>query len=146
MIKHIKPLPISEELLGAYLEGNLTQNDAQYIEQMLQENDQLSAFVNELSVSDDLTSNYDVEEFPGFENDFTLPDIASEIGTYLEPHIPPFLFEPAFVDVASCAVMPDITDDGDIITNEEKLDTTIGEDLNFRVDIDSEVLPDVDEL
>ena len=31
-------------------------------------------------------------------------------------------------------------------TNEEKLDTTIGEDLNFRVDIDSEVLPDVDEL
>ncbi len=146
MIKHIKPLPISEELLGAYLEGNLTQNDAQYIEQMLQENDELSAFVNELSVSDDLTSNYDVEEFPGFENDFTLPDIASEIGTYLEPHIPPFLFEPAFVDVASCAVMPDITDDGDIITNEEKLDTTIGEDLNFRVDIDSEVLPDVDEL
>ena len=145
MKKQLK-LPISEELLGAYLEGNLTQNDAQYIEQMLQENDELSAFVNELSVSDDLTSNYDVEEFPGFENDFTLPDIASEIGTYLEPHIPPFLFEPAFVDVASCAVMPDITDDGDIITNEEKLDTTIGEDLNFRVDIDSEVLPDVDEL
>lgn len=146
MIKHIKPLPISEELLGAYLEGNLTQNDAQYIEQMLQENDELSAFVNELSVSDDLTSNYDVEEFPGFENDFTLPDIASEIGTYLEPHIPPFLFEPAFVDVAACAMIPDITDDGDIITNEEKLDTTIGEDLNFRVDIDSEVLPNVDEL
>ena len=146
MIKHIKPLPISEEMLGAYLEGNLAQSDAQYVELMLQENDELSAFVNELSVSDDLTSNYDVEEFPGFENDFTLPDIASEIGTYLEPHIPPFLFEPAFVDVASCAMMPDITDDGDIITNEEKLDTTIGADLNFRVDIDSEVLPNVDEL
>ena len=35
MMKHIKPLPISEEMLGAYLEGNLAQNYAQYIELML---------------------------------------------------------------------------------------------------------------
>ena len=61
MIKHIKPLPISEEMLGAYLEGNLTQSDATYVEQMLQGNDDLSTFVNELSVSADPTPNYQVE-------------------------------------------------------------------------------------
>lgn len=111
MIKHIKPLPISEEMLGAYLEGNLTQNDAQYVEQMLQGNDDLLTFVNELSVSDDLTSNYQVEALPSFGNDFTLPEISTEVGTFVEPYILPFGFEPSFVDVAACAMMSDLTDD-----------------------------------
>lgn len=113
MIKHIKPLPISEEMLGAYLEGNLPQSDAQYLEQMLQGNDYLLTFVNELSVSDDLTSNYQVEALPSFGNDFTLPEISTEVGTFVEPHILPFGFEPSFVDVAACAMMSDLTDDGD---------------------------------
>lgn len=113
MIKHIKPLPISEEMLGAYLEGNLTQSDATYVEQMLQGNDDLSTFVNELSVSDDLMSNYQVEELPSYENDFTLPEIATEVGTYLEHQVFPFGFEPSIVDVAACAMIPDLTDDGD---------------------------------
>ena len=146
MIKHIKPLPISEEILGAYLEGNLSQNDAQYVEQMLHDNDELSAFVNELSVSDNLTSNYLMEDIPSFENDFALPEIATEIGTFIEPHILPFGFEPSFADVAACASMPDTTDDGDIIINEEMLDTAISEDLDFGVDINSEDLPSGDEL
>lgn len=146
MIKHIKPLPISEEILGAYLEGNLSQNDAQYVEQMLHDNDELSAFVNELAVSDNLISNYLMEDIPSFENDFALPEIATEIGTFIEPHILPFGFEPSFADVAACASMPDTTDDGDIIINEEMLDTAISEDLDFGVDINSEDLPSGDEL
>lgn len=112
MIKHIKPLPISEEILGAYLEGNLSQNDAQYVEQMLHDNDELSAFVEELSVSDDLTSDYPMEDIPSFENDFILPEISMEVGTYLESQVLPFGFEPSFVDVAACAMIPDLTDDG----------------------------------
>ena len=146
MIKHIKPLPVSEEMLGAYLEGNLSQNDAEYIEQILQDNDELSAFVNELSVSDDLTSDYQMEDIPSFENDFTLPEIATEFGIYLEPQVLPFGFEPSFADVAACAIMSEVTDDGDIIINEEKFDTVIGEDLNFGVDINSEDLLNSDEL
>ena len=125
MIKHIKPLPISEEMLGAYLEGNLSQSDAQYVEQMLHDNDELSAFVNELSVSDNLTSNYLMEDIPSFENDFALPEIATEIGTYIEPHILPFGFEPSFADVAVCAMMPDITDDGDMIINDNQTNIDI---------------------
>ena len=126
MIKHIKPLPISEEMLGAYLEGNLTQSDATYVEQMLQGNDDLSTFVNELSVSDDLMSNYQVEELPIFENDFTLPEIATEVGTFVEPHILPFGFEPSFADVAACAMMmSDLTDDGDMIINDNQTNIDI---------------------
>ena len=143
MIKHIKPLPISEEMLGAYIEGNLAQHDAQYVEQMLQDDNDFSAFVEELSISDNLMSNYLLEDMPSLENDFTLPEISSELGTYIAL---PFGFEPSFADVVACACMPDITDDGDIIINEEMLDTAISEDLDFGADINSEDLPNGDEL
>lgn len=126
MIKHIKPLPISEEMLGAYLEGNLAQSNAQYVELILQDNDELSAFVEELSVSDDLTSDYQMENIPSFENDFALPEIATEIGTFIEPHILPFGFDPSFVDVAACVMMmSDLTDDGDMNDDQTNIDLTI---------------------
>ena len=146
MIKHIKPLPISEEMLGAYLEGNLSQDEAKKVEQMLQGNNELSAFVEELSVSDNLTSNYLLKDIPSFENDFTLPEISTELGTYIEPHALPFGFEPSFADVAACACMPDITDDGDTTINEEMLGAAINEDLDLGVDINSGDLPNGDEL
>ena len=139
MIKHIKPLPISEEILGAYLEGNLTQHDARYIEQMLQGNDELSAFVEELSLSNDLISNYQVEELPSFENDFTLPEIATTVGTYLEHQVLPFGFEPSFVDVAACAMIPDLTDDGNMNGNQSNIDIDNISDIGM--DINSEALP-----
>lgn len=139
MIKHIKPLPISEEMLGAYLEGNLAQSDAQYVELMLQDNDELSAFVEELSVSDDLTSDYPMEDIPSFENDFTLPEIATEVGTYLEHQVLPFGFEPSFVDVAACAMIPDLTDDGNMNGNQSNIDIDNISDIGM--DINSEALP-----
>ena len=139
MIKHIKPLPISEEMLGAYLEGNLVQSDAQYVELMLQDNDELSAFVEELSLSDDLTSDYPMEDIPSFENDFTLPEIATEVGTYLEHQVLPFGFEPSFVDVAACAMIPDLTDDGNMNGNQTNIDIDNISDIGM--DINSEALP-----
>ena len=139
MIKHIKPLPISEEMLGAYLEGNLAQSDAQYVELMLQDNDELSAFVEELSVSDDLTSDYPMEDIPSFENDFTLPEIATEVGTYLEHQVLPFGFEPSFVDVAACAMIPDLTDYGNMNGNQTNIDIDNISDIGM--DINSEALP-----
>lgn len=140
MIKHIKPLPISEEMLGAYLEGNLAQSDAIFVEQMLRSNNEFSAFVEELSVSDDLTSDYRMEDIPSFENDFILPEISTEVGTYIEPHILPFRFEPSFVDVAACAMMmSDLTDDGDMNENQTNIDIDNISDIGM--DINSEALP-----
>ena len=140
MIKHIKPLPISEEMLGAYLEGNLAQSDAQYVELMLQDNDELSAFVEELSVSDDLTSDYQMEDIPSFENDFILPEISMEVGTYLESQVLPLGFEPSFVDVAACAMMmSDLTDDSNMNENQTNIDIDNISDIGM--DINSEALP-----
>ena len=113
MIKHIKPLPISEEMLGAYIEGNLAQHDAQYVEQMLQSDNEFSAFVEELSISDNLTSNYLLEDMPSLDNDFTLPEISTELETHIEPHALPFGFEPSFADVAACAIAPETLNSGD---------------------------------
>ncbi|MBQ4063795.1 MAG: hypothetical protein IJC92_05935 [Bacteroidaceae bacterium] len=141
MIKHIKPLPVSEEMLGAYIEGNLTQNDAQYVEQMLQSDDELSAFVNELSVSDNLTLDSRMEDLPSFDDDFTLPEVSTETGTCLEPHVLPFGFEPSFADVAACACMPDIADDGDMIINDNLPNTDADNISDIGMDINSEVLP-----
>ena len=141
MIKHIKPLPVSEEMLGAYIEGNLTQNDAQYVEQMLQSDDELSVFVNELSVSDDLTLDSRMEELPSFDDDFTLPEVSTETGTCLEPHVLPFGFEPSFADVAACACMPDIADDGDMIINDNLPNTDADNISDIGMDINSEALP-----
>ncbi|MBE6303344.1 MAG: hypothetical protein E7089_05355 [Bacteroidales bacterium] len=137
MIKHIKPLPISEEMLGAYLEGKLAQNDALYVEQMLQNNDELSAFVNELSVSDDLTSNYLMEDIPSFNNYFILPNISKNTETFTEPHITPIECEPSFVDVAACAMIAGLTDDGDMIIN----DNLINIDIDNISDIGMDDLP-----
>ncbi len=140
MIKHIKPLPISEEMLGAYLEGNLAQNDAIFVEQMLRSNNEFSAFIDELSLSDDLTSNYQVEELSSFENDFTIPEIATEVGTYIEHQVLPFGFEPSIVDVAACAMMmSDLTDDGDMNDNQTNIDIDNISDIGM--DINSDDLP-----
>ena len=126
MIRHIKPLPISEEMLGAYLEGNIAQSDAIFVEQILRSNNEFSAFVEELSVSDDLASDYQMEDIPSFKNDFTLPEIATEVGTYLEHQVLPFGFEPSFADVAACAMMmSDLTDDGDMIINDNQTNIDI---------------------
>ena len=144
MIKHIKPLPISEEMLGAYLEGNLSQSDAQYVEQMLHDNDELSAFVNELAVSDDLTSDYLMEELPSFENDFALPEIPTEIGTFIEPHVLPFGFEPSFADVAACAMMSDVTDDGGNFNMNFEDNTLIERGLDEFADSSSYHIDDYD--
>lgn len=144
MIKHIEPLPISEEMLGAYLEGKLSQHGARYVEQMLQNNDEFSAFVDELSMSDNLTSNYLMEDMPSFENDFILPEISTGIGAYIEPHVLPFEFEPSFADVAACAIMPDITDDVGIIISEDMPNIDIS--VNNGSDINSEDLPNDGEL
>ncbi len=78
MIKHIKPLPISEEMLGAYLEGNLSSEDVRNVENMLSDDDDLNSLMNEIM-------NCDINETVSIEQDllnwnegFELPEIKWE--------------------------------------------------------------------
>ncbi len=75
MIKHIKPLPISEERLGAYLEGNLSVSDALMVENLINEDKSFCEFVKEISVPDVNIEDPIFDNYPTFELDFELPQI-----------------------------------------------------------------------
>ena len=111
MIKYIKPLPISEEILGAYLEGNLTPSDVRYVEHIIENNSDFSAFVDELAIAEDLDSGYYTDEMANYDN-FILPEIPINVEPFIDNHILPFDFEPSFGEFAACAIMPEIVDDG----------------------------------
>lgn len=103
MIKTIKSLPISEETLGAYLEGKLSELDRINVENLLNNNPELREFVDEIQFDD---VNYDesiYDYFPDFDSEFSLPDL------------------PDYSEDDSIEVTPindDIDNDADIISNE----------------------------
>ena len=78
MMKQIKPLPISEEMLGAYLEGNLSLEESRYVEDMIGKDDDLQAFVGDVTMLDvdNEVSIYD--ECPDFDAAFELPQVATD--------------------------------------------------------------------
>ena len=70
----IEDLPVSEEMLGAYLEGNLTTSEVSDIEYAIQENDSL----NELtSLSREYDTGFDKSDDSIIE-DFDLPSIPDD--------------------------------------------------------------------
>jgi hypothetical protein len=78
MIKEIKSLPISEETLGAYLEGNLPEHERMEVEKLLENDYELREFVDEVSADD---INYDesiYDYFPDFDSEFSLPEIPKQ--------------------------------------------------------------------
>lgn len=79
MLKHLEPLPISEEMLGAYLEGNLTADEVGYVESVLQIDDSLRELMDEVEQyqyhNQDLRF-YEIENVvEEYMTDFQLPDI-----------------------------------------------------------------------
>lgn len=111
MIKYIKPLPISEEMLGAYLEGNLTPSGTRYVEHIIGSNSDFSAFVDELAIAEDLNSDYYADEIADYHN-FILPEIPINAEPFIDNHILPLDLEPSFGEFAACVIMPVIVDDG----------------------------------
>lgn len=87
MLKHLQQLPISEEMLGAYLEGNLSIDEIQVVEQVIQSDNTFSTFVNELSFDDKVAQNFFDEDSPILGEDFELPEIDIPIVTmdFVEP-------------------------------------------------------------
>lgn len=80
MLKHLEPLPISEEILGAYLEGNLTAEEVGYVELLLHLDKGLQELVDEVGTasSDWISENFaDSNLIYSDEvlNDFDLPEV-----------------------------------------------------------------------
>ena len=80
MLKHLQPLPISEEMLGAYLEGNLTAEEVGFVETCLKSDIDMQELVDEVGYTGqdwvneavvDLNPEYSAYGF----DDFDLPEV-----------------------------------------------------------------------
>lgn len=67
---------ISEEILGAYLEGNLTDYEHSFVETILQSDDGLKEFISEVTNDFIYKSNAFDEEISMNFNSFQLPEIS----------------------------------------------------------------------
>ena len=79
MNKILNPLPISEEMLGAYLEGNLSVSEAIKVESVLENDTNFSKFVSEITPSEEIKECSIFDDEPDFINNFELPNIAGFI-------------------------------------------------------------------
>ena len=75
MNKILNPLPISEEMLGAYLEGNLSVSEAIKVESVLENDTNFSRFVSEITPSEEIKECSIFDDEPDFINNFELPNI-----------------------------------------------------------------------
>ena len=73
----IQDLPVSEEMLGAYIEGNLDPIQTQCVENLMQKDDDFASFVDECKtdILNDQSNNWDKPiNFMGME-DVSLPEL-----------------------------------------------------------------------
>lgn len=95
MIKYIKPLPVSEEMLGAYLEGNLTAQDSSMVQGIIDSNSEFKDFVEEVSVADPPTEESIYDAHPNFDLDFELPEVPLQI----EPQTDVLVLNPSIIEL-----------------------------------------------
>ena len=75
MIKFINPLPIPEEMLGAYLEGNLSVEDSAKVQSFLDNDASFREFVDDVTISMPGSAQSIYDEHPSFDLDFRLPEL-----------------------------------------------------------------------
>lgn len=137
MIHNNFRLPISEELLGAYLEGSLSIEEAQMVEHIMRERDGFHDFVDELQTFDDVLLSNNIEDIPNFETNFELPDIFAQLPSIDVNHIP--LHATAlYSEVAACSPILDIAMlDNDIIDNDISISDNT-EMSSVEIDVNTE--------
>ena len=133
MIHNNFKLPISEELLGAYLEGSLSIEEAQMVEHIMCERGGFHNFIDELQSFDDVLSSSNYEDIPNFETDFELPDTSSDADTQIIETFPMV----ADVDIA-CAIcdFADIFDSPTGALEEESTQNVFEDRGETELDID----------
>lgn len=98
MIKSILYPTISEEMLGAYLEGNLSADETQLIDSMLEYDNELDGLVDELRIEEqDLADAETIpniyDDYPHFGIEFELPEVESSfedesfVACFASPHV-----------------------------------------------------------
>lgn len=98
----IQDLPVSEEMLGAYLEDNLSSSEVLDVESAIQESDYLKDIIYPIAEYD---TNIDDISIDSAISEFELPDIPDDSYIELDLEYSPSLPElEVFDSVADCAV------------------------------------------
>lgn len=119
MINNDFRLPISEEFLGAYIEGNLSIEEAQMVEHIMQERGGFHDFVDELQSFDDVLAGTNYEDIPNIESNFELPDLFARLSS-MDVEIIPQHAASLYAEVAACSPISDIAIlDNDIIKDND---------------------------
>lgn len=109
MLKHLQPLPISEEMLGAYLEGNLTAEEVGYVESALQTDELLKGIVDEVNRDGidwtSLADNTFIHEGLELMPDLQIPEIPS-LTIFTNETIS--AHAPFYPDIVACAALEDV--------------------------------------
>lgn len=94
----IKDLPVSEEMLGAYLEGNLHESEFREVHNFIQEDNAMCDLVDSIKSDFDDMNDFGISELPSIETsfasddafeDFELPEISSfGIESFVNPSSP----------------------------------------------------------
>lgn len=113
MLKHLQPLPISEEMLGAYLEGTLTAEEVGYVESALQTDELLRGIVDEVNRDgiewNGLADNTSIYEDLELMSDLQIPEIPS-LTIFANETIA--THAPFYPDIAACAALEDVDIEG----------------------------------
>lgn len=97
-------LPVPEEMVGAYLEGNLTAEDSSMVQGIIDSNSEFRNFVEDVSVADPSTEESIYDTHPNFDLDFELPEVPLQF----EPQtrilfLKPFIAEMEYQEIEACA-------------------------------------------
>lgn len=150
MIKNIKPLPISEETLGAYLEGNLSSTETAQVEDMMKLDNDFRDFVAEISVADpDITESI-FDAHPNFDTEFELPEVPLTLDLHSNLDWSNPIYEMEDIEVAASAYSES---DEMLRTGVDHIPEEIGDNSNYDgiedhndLNGDTECMPDKMEL
>lgn len=113
MLKHLQPLPISEEMLGAYLEGNLTAEEVGYVESAMQTDELMKGIVDEVNRDGidwtSLADNTFIHEGLDLIPDLQIPEIPT-LTIFTNETIS--AHTPYYPDIAACAILEDVDIEG----------------------------------
>lgn len=127
-MKHLKPLPISEEMLGAYIEGNLSAEESLMVKGLIDSDDKFQDFVSELSVPDSMIGGTFWDVLPAFDTEFELPSIPEngyrQLGVLSSEPVENVLIAPVASADEDISVLPDRNTDIQTSINEANYEQT----------------------
>lgn len=139
----IEDLPVSEEMLGAYLEDNLDSFEASKIESVISENSNLSDFVAEVSqedigsILDNLEHQILDPSYPVFISDLHLPNFdnnTTSIPLYEDYMVAACCPEIFFNDLNTLFSDDSISSDDLLAENLSHEDSFLGSDQSLDID------------